>query len=160
MISPRQTAALVMDNIPPLMRVLRTKFRERRTGSMSMAQFRTLAFVDANQGASLSDAAGHIGLSLPSMSKLVEVLVSRDLLKREMHGEDRRRICLSLTEIGKSELSEAYENTQTYFAEKFSELTEGERLKIAESINLLKNLFALDKKMSMNEPDQEESVPA
>ena len=83
-----------------------------------MAQFRTLAFVDANQGASLSDAAGHIGLSLPSMSKLVEVLVSRDLLKREMHGEDRRRICLSLTEIGKSELSEAYENTQNYFARK------------------------------------------
>ena len=51
-----------------------------------MAQFRTLAFVDANQGASLSEVAGHIGLGLPSMSKLVDALVNRELLTRDVHG--------------------------------------------------------------------------
>ena len=160
MSSPRQTATLVMDNIPLLMRLLRTKFREKRTGEMSMVQFRTLAFADANQGASLSEAAAHIGLSLPSMSKLVETLVNRDLLNREMHGGDRRRICLSLTKRGKTELEEAYEHTQTYFTKKFTELTEDERVQIEASMNLMRDLFALETKKDTPGPVMQDLVPA
>ncbi len=143
MTSPRQTAALVVDNIPLLMRLLRTKFREKRAGELSMAQFRTLAFVDTNQGASLSDVANHIGLALPSMSKLVDALVKRNLLTRDMHGTDRRRICLALTAEGKQELDEAYQHTQAFFAEKFAELSAAKRTQIAESINIMKQLFDL-----------------
>ena len=146
MASSSQTAELVMDNIPLLMRLLRTKFREKRVGDMSMAQFRTLAFIDANHGTSLSDAASHIGLGLPSMSKLVDALVNRKLLTRDMHGTDRRRICLALTSKGKSELDDAYQHTQSFFAEKFAELTVDERTQIAESLNTMKKLFALNSK--------------
>ena len=155
MTSPRQTAALVMDNVPLLMRLLRTKFREKRVGDLSMAQFRTLAFVDANQGTSLSDAAGHIGLSLPSMSKLVDALVNHELLTRNTHGEDRRRICLALTAQGKRELDEAYQHTQSFFTEKFAELTADERAQIAGAMDVMKKLFALNQKMSMAEPPEE-----
>jgi len=146
--SPRQTSALVMDNIPLLMRLLRTKFREKRTGDLSLVQFRTLACVDANQGASLSEVAGSIGLGLPSMSKLVEALVNRKLLTRDMHGKDRRRICLTLTAKGKRELDEAYQHTQSFFAEKFAELTDDERTQIVEAMNTMRKLFALDPKGS------------
>ncbi len=155
MTSSRQTAALIMDNIPLLMRLLRAKFREKRVGDLSMAQFRALAFVDANQGASLSDVAGHIGLGMPSMSKLVDALVNRKLLTRDMHGTDRRRICLALTAKGKRELDEAYQHTQSFFADKFSELTDGERTQIAGAMNVMKKLFALDQKMSLPESPEE-----
>ena len=140
-----------MDNIPLLMRLLRTKFREKRIGDLSMAQFRTLGFVESNQGASLSEAAGHIGVSLPSMSKLVDTLVTRDLLTREVHGKDRRRICLVLTGEGKRELDEAYRHTQSFFAEKFSELTDDERDQIAGAIDIMKDLFTLNPKISLLE---------
>lgn len=153
MTSPRQTAALVMDNIPLLMHLLRTKFREKRVAELSMVQFRTLAFVDAHHGASLSDVAGHIGLGLPSMSKLVDALVNRKLLTRELHGEDRRRICLALTSKGKRELDDAHQHTQAFFAEKFSKLTDDERTQIADAMNVMKKLFALEPKMS--EPSEE-----
>ncbi len=143
MTSPRETAALVIDNVPLLMRLLRNKFREKRSGQLSMAQFRTLAFVDANRGASLSEAAGHIGLSLPSMSKLVDSLVNQGLLTRTSHGEDRRRICLGLTPAGKRELHEAYRHAESFFSGKFAELTEAERSRVAESIDTLKRLFVL-----------------
>ena len=151
----RQTAALVIEDIPLLMRLLRTKFLEKRIGDLSMAQFRTLAFVDANQGASLSEVAGHIGLGLPSMSKLVDALVNHQLLTRETYGEDRRRICLALTAQGKRELDEAYQHTQSFFADKFAELTEDERTRIAEAIYLMEQLFALNPKRSMPEPSEE-----
>ena len=140
-----------MDNVPLLMRLLRTKFREKRVGDLTMAQFRTLAFVDANQGASLSVVAGHIGLSLPSMSKLVDALVNSRRLTRKMHGEDRRRICLMLTAKGKRELDEAYQYTQSFFAEKFTELSEDERTQVADAMNIMKKLFELNPKMSMPE---------
>jgi DNA-binding MarR family transcriptional regulator len=159
MTSPRQTAAMVIDNIPLLMRLLRTKFREKRTGDLSIVQFRTLIFVDANQGASLSEAAAHIGLGLPSMSKLVESMVTRELLRRDLHGVDRRRICLSLTDKGKNELDGAYRHTQAYFTEKLAELTEDERMQIIDSLNLMKKVFTLDQKKRIPEPDKEESVP-
>ena len=152
MTSPHETAALVMDYIPLLMRLLRTKFREKRVADLSMAQFRTLAFIDAYHGASLSEVAGHIGLGLPSMSKLVDALVNGGLLTRDVHGRDRRRICLALTAEGKRRLDEAYQHTQSFFAEKFSTLTEDERTRIAGAINTLKDLFALDPRMSLAEP--------
>jgi DNA-binding MarR family transcriptional regulator len=150
---------MVIDNIPLLMRLLRTKFREKRTGDLSIVQFRTLIFVDANHGASLSEAAAHIGLGLPSMSKLVESMVTRELLRRDLHGVDRRRICLSLTDKGKNELDEAYRHTRAYFTEKFAELTEDERMQIIDSLNLMKKVFTLDQKKRIPEPDKEESVP-
>jgi DNA-binding MarR family transcriptional regulator len=155
MTSPRQIAALVMEDLPLLMRLLRRKFREKRIGDLSMAQFRTLAFVDANQGASLSEAAGHIGVSLPSMSKLVDMLVNRQLLTRLTHGSDRRRICLALTASGKHELDEAYQHTQSYFTEKFAQLTNEERTQIAGAMDLMKNLFALDAMTSLSQPPEQ-----
>jgi len=152
MTSPRQTAAVVMDNIPSLMRLLRAKFREKRAGDLSMAQFRTLAFIDAQEGASLSEVAGHIGLGLPSMSKLVETLVNRKLVNREIHGQDRRRMCLSLTVEGKQELEEAYKHTQSFFADKLAELTEAERTQIATALEMMQRLFGLNPKSSLPEP--------
>ncbi len=108
-----------------------------------MAQFRTLAFVDANRGASLSEAAGHIGLSLPAMSRLVDSLVREELLTRSAHGADRRRICLALTPAGKRELDQAYRHAEAYFADKFAELTGAQRTQLAASINMLRQLFTL-----------------
>ncbi len=144
MTSPRETAALVIDNVPQLMRLLRTKLREKRSGQLSMAQFRTLAFVDANRGASLSEAAGYIGLSLPAMSRLVESLVSQKMLSRTAHGADRRRICLGLTPAGKRDLEEAYHHAESYFAGKFAELNGEERARLADSIGTLARLFMLE----------------
>ena len=144
-----------MDNVPLLMRLLRTKFREKRVGDLTMAQFRTLAFVDANQGASLSDVAGHIGLGLPSMSKLVDTLVNHQLLTRDVYGKDRRRICLDLTGEGKRELDKAYQHTQSFFAEKFAELTEDERMQVAGAMDTMKKLFALNPRLSMLEASRE-----
>jgi DNA-binding MarR family transcriptional regulator len=142
------------------MRILRIKFREMRTGSMSMVQFRTLTFVNTNQGASLSETATAIGLSLPSMSKLVDALVNMNLINRDMHGGDRRRICLSLTEKGKSELDEAYQHTQTYFTEKFADLTEDERGQIESAMNVMKKLFLLEPKLNNSEPIKKDIISA
>jgi DNA-binding MarR family transcriptional regulator len=72
-----------------------------------------------------------------------------------MHGGDRRRICLALTAKGKRELDEAYQYTQSFFAEKFTELTDDERTQIAGAMNLMKRLFALHPKAGLPVPAEE-----
>src|SRR5258708_2978862 len=132
-----------MDVVPFLMRLMRTKFRETRAGELTMAQFRTLAFIDSNQGASLSEVAGHIGLGLPSVSKLVNKLVIRELIIRDLHGTDRRRICLKLTARGKRELDAAYQHAHVYFAEKFSQMSLVDRSRVLEALLGMRGLFDL-----------------
>ena len=56
--------------------------------------------LNRNQGASLSEVAEHVGLTLPSVSKMVDGLVTRGLLTRATDPGDRRRLTLSLTPAG------------------------------------------------------------
>ena len=88
----------VLDVVPLVMRAIRAELRRHRTADLSLAQFRTLAYLNSHAEVSLSEVAEHIGLSLPTMSKLVDGLLGRGLLTREEDPADRRRVILCLTE--------------------------------------------------------------
>lgn len=136
-----ETAHQVLDTVPVVMRTIRAEFRGQRSVDLSVPQFRTLAFIKNNDGASLSSLANHIGLTLPSISKLVDGMVSRGLVDRDEHREDRRRISLRLTPQGKSELEAAHSHTQAFLADKMSSLTKEELAIIVHSMQILKDLF-------------------
>src|SRR5512136_590260 len=95
--SPDVCAQEILDVVPVVMRTIRAELRRHRTADLSVPQFRTLAFIDRQADASLSDVAEHIGLTLPSMSKIVESLVVRKFVTRQRHPPDGRRITLALT---------------------------------------------------------------
>ncbi len=141
--SADDVANQIMNVIPAVMRLIRSKFREQRAAELSVAQFRTLAFIDIHDGISLSDVAGHIGLTLPSMSKMVDGLVNRKLVSREMHSSDRRRICLALTDAGKKELKSSYNHTHEYLAQSVATLSESERDAVLQALSLLQGLFVV-----------------
>jgi len=105
-------------------------------------QFRTLIFLNRHEGTSLSEVAEHIGLTLPSMSKMVDGLVIRGLTTRETHREDRRRMTLTLTRRGRTTLSSAYETTEAYLGQLFATLSSTERATIIQGMQLLRQLFA------------------
>lgn len=138
------TAQQVLDTIPLVMRTIRSEFRSQRSTDLSVPQFRTLAYIKNNDGASLSDLATHLGLTLPSMSKLIDGLVSRGFIARNEHRGDRRKIYLQLTAAGKSELEVAYDHTQTFLVNKFSGLAKEDLNTILCSMQILSNLFVSD----------------
>ncbi len=139
------TAQQVLEIVPAVMRTIRAEFRTQRSRDLSVAQFRTLAYIKNNDGASLSSLATHIGLTLPSMSKLIDGLVSRGLVTRDLDQEDRRKICLCLTKTGKDELESAYEHTQTFLADKISGLAKEDLDIVSRSMQILKSLFVPDR---------------
>ncbi len=140
----QDTARQVLEIVPAVMRTIRAEFRSQRPMDLSVAQFNTLAYIKKNDGASLSSLAAHIGLTLPSMSKLIDGLVERGLVTRNSDLEDRRKICLCLTDTGKNELEAAYEHTQAFLVKKISGLPKEEAEIVSRSMQILKSLFVID----------------
>jgi MarR family transcriptional regulator for hemolysin len=139
--SPARCAREVLDTVPLIMRTLRAEMRSHRTPDLTVPQFRTLRFINRYPGVSLSDAAEHIGLTLPSMSKIVDGLVTRQLVVRQPHPEDRRRLTLSLTTSGRAMSQAALEATQACLAEALQRLSDAQRAAVIDAMRTLRPLF-------------------
>lgn len=100
MASPEDCAALVMEVVPPIMRAIRGEMRQQGRPELTVPQLRTLLFLSRRKAASLSQVAEHIGIMLPSASRLVDGLVDRGLVRRAPSREDRRRVVLDATARG------------------------------------------------------------
>jgi DNA-binding MarR family transcriptional regulator len=140
----------VLEVVPLIMRAIRAEMRRHRGFDLSVPQFRAMAFLKHYEGASLSDAAEFVGLTLPSMSKLVDGLVTRQLVKREISPSDRRYVTLALTELGQATLQSAYEATQAYLAQRLAGLSTQERTTVEQAMHVLRPLFIQANRRSMN----------
>ena len=134
----------IIDVVPLVMRVIRSKLREHGAVEMSVPHFRTLLFVYNNNGASLSDVAEHIGLSLPAMSTLADGLVSHGLMVRQENQDDRRRMTLSLTNLGRTKLDSAYKATRVHLAKRLRRLPSSDRTTIITALRLLRSTLSTE----------------
>jgi DNA-binding MarR family transcriptional regulator len=132
----------VLEVVPIVFRVIRTELRKYGAKEMSVPQFRTLAFVYRKESASLSEVADHIGLTLPTMSTLVDGLVDRGLINRREDREDRRRITLTLTEPGRARFESARGATMVNLEQRLRHLSASDRATIAASMRMLREAFA------------------
>ncbi len=139
--SAAQCARQVLEAVPLVMRAIRREMRRQRKPGLSVPQFRILVMVNRNQGASLSEVAEHVGLTLPSVSKMVDGLVVRDLLTRATDPGDRRRLTLSLTPAGQTSMQTAYAATQAYLAGRLATLAASEREALMQAMAALVDIF-------------------
>jgi DNA-binding MarR family transcriptional regulator len=116
--------------------------RAARQHDLSVPQFRTLAFLSRHPGSSLSAAAEFIGLTLPTMSVLIEGLVQRGLVDRVPDRIDRRRVLLSLTAAGELQHTNALEGAATWLVEVLKPLDAIEREGVVQALQVLRPLFA------------------
>jgi len=125
-----------------VVRVIRGELRKYGAKEMSVPQFRTLGFVYRNEGASLSEVADHIGLTLPTMSMLVDGLVVRGLIDRREDPQDRRRITLALTNTGRTRHESARSATTANLEQKLRQISVSDRATITAAMRLLRDLFS------------------
>ncbi len=137
-----QAAHELLEVVPAVMKELRTEMRSRRTPDLTVPQFRTLAFVDHNKGTSLSAVANHMGLTLPSTSRLVDVLISRGMLTREDNPADRRRVKLDVTAHGLGILETSRRGTLTYLTGKIASLSAEDKEVIVKAMKAMRSVFA------------------
>ncbi len=141
--APRDECAReILEVVPLAMRRLRTELRKHSGSSLSVPQFRTLGFINRHRGASISEVADHIGLTLPSMSTLVDGLVTRGYVMRRVHEVDRRRMTLTLTERGDGVLRSAREGTLAYLTERLKPIPEAQRVTVVKAMDILRRVFS------------------
>ncbi|HAX70224.1 MAG: hypothetical protein KPEEDBHJ_00094 [Anaerolineales bacterium] len=141
----RGTAERIIDVVPLVMRSIRAKLHELRAADINVHQFRAMLYINRNHGTSLSDVAAHVGVSLPTMSVLIDKLVDRKLVSRDARGgeEDRRKMCLFLTLQGQEELNVAYDFAQKFLMVKMSRLSKEELKTISQAMQILQDLFVI-----------------
>ncbi len=131
----------LMDTAPKIMQSIRIEMRRGRGADLSIPQFRTLRFIQRSPNSSLSDLANHLGLTLPSVSKLVDGLVKQELVSRQESAADRRYITLMLTQNGESIVDSARASAQANLAEILSCLSHDELKTIHQAMEMLFPLF-------------------
>ncbi|MGD6932760.1 MAG: MarR family winged helix-turn-helix transcriptional regulator [Candidatus Bathyarchaeia archaeon] len=144
-VTTQQCAHEILEVVPLIMRDIRTQMRSRRTNDLTVPQFRTLTYIDHNPEASLSNVSTHLGIALPSTSKLVDELVKKELITRQDHPEDRRRVQLTLTNKGLSILDASRQGALEVLSEKIAFLSVEERETIALAMQTLRLVFTANK---------------
>jgi|APFre7841882654_1041346.scaffolds.fasta_scaffold83462_2 DNA-binding MarR family transcriptional regulator len=147
--SSNECAALLMEVVPPLMGHIRKEMRSHRMPGISVPQLRTLIFLYRNEGTYLSSVAEHVGLGLPSMSKIVDTLVERKLVIRKSHSGDRRRISLKLSAQGIEVLKQTRSKAEADLTEALKSLTPSQQAGIVEALKTLSAIFVTDKSPSI-----------
>ena len=136
-----EAARELLEVVPVIIKDIRSEMRSRRSPDLTVPQFRTLAFVDRNKGASLSAVANHMGLTLPSTSRLVDVLIARGMLTREDNPADRRRVKLGVTNHGLTILETSRRGTLTYLADKLASISAEDREIIVKAMKAMRSVF-------------------
>lgn len=142
----------LLDVMPLVMQDLRQTMRSQSAPDLRVPELRSLAFLRHNPGSNLTDLAEYIGVSLPSMSKLVDTLTYRGFIERNPDAADRRRVRLDLTEAGLAILSTAREAVKASFATRLAQLGPEEVATVTAGMRLLRRLFSLT-------PDPGQQIP-
>jgi DNA-binding MarR family transcriptional regulator len=92
-------ATQLLEVVPALMREIRGEMRRSAPSALSVPSFRALIFAHTRPGASITELAEHLGVTLPTASVAVDKLAARGLLLTARSAGQRRR-CLHLSVEG------------------------------------------------------------
>lgn len=132
----------ILETIPLVMRNLRKEVGNHRHPSLKIEEFRVMMFVGKNKGRDLSSAADHVGLSLPSVSKIVDSLIKKEFITRTESQIDRRHLTLDLTSKGQKNLKEATQSAEKFITRKVSRLAASEQKEIRHALTSLRSAFS------------------
>jgi DNA-binding MarR family transcriptional regulator len=136
-------ACELLDVVPVIMRTIRAEMRSHRSNELTVPLFRALMFLERHPGVSLQDLAGHLGLTSPTVCKIVDGLVSNRLVSRQPSSNDRRKITLTLTSDGREILEKARNSTQARLVELLASLSAEQYETVYQALKLLHPLFML-----------------
>jgi DNA-binding MarR family transcriptional regulator len=139
--SPDECARELLAAIPAVMRFIRNQMRRHRQSELTVPQFRTLVFLSHHPETTLSALAEYLGLSRPAASRMVDLLVKRGLMNRQIPPADRRQVALSLTRRGKEAFLAAHGATRVAMAGNLEKLSAPDLNRVREAMQILNRAF-------------------
>ena len=126
-----------------VMLVMRTVAADmrRQPGAVAPAQMGLLMKVSMAP-CTMSSLARHQAVSLPTISKTVDMLVRRGWLERSVDAQDRRQTMVQLTPDGRRVLAGIRKRTEQHVRRSLAPLTAAERQQVVAAMTILAGVLA------------------
>jgi len=134
------TAREVLHAAMLLMRSVSAHLRQTSTRPLAPAQLGTLLKIGAGP-CTLSELARHQAVSLPTVSRSVDMLVRRGWVERTVDETDRRQTLLGLTDQGRQVLADVRARAEQHIESKLSSMSAAERAQLSTAAQLLTGLM-------------------
>jgi MarR family transcriptional regulator, lower aerobic nicotinate degradation pathway regulator len=140
--SPAQTAA--RDLLHVVMLVMRSLAADMRRSRLQLApaQMGTLMKI-ATGPCTMSDLARHQAVSLPTVSRSVDMLVRRRWVERWIDKSDRRQTLVGLTARGRRVLADIKQRTERHVTQALAPLTPSERAGLIAALKPLNRVLTV-----------------
>jgi long-chain acyl-CoA synthetase len=132
-VSTNETTVAPVRVIARLARIFESRLGEE---SMTLPQFRVLAFLSEGEGAA-SALADWLSVSRPSVTTLVDGLVEKGWVVRATCADDRRRVLHHLTDAGRARVETAGDHLGEALDDLLGHLDDEERTRAVEGLELL-----------------------
>jgi DNA-binding MarR family transcriptional regulator len=133
---------LAHDLLHVTMQMMRSIAREMRRSPHAMAPAQVAALMRLKQApAAMSDIARHLGVSMPTVSRSIDVLVDRGWVERTNDPSDRRQTLARLTAEGRRVTAAMRRQSERHLAALLAPLTPQQRAQVMASLDLLKDVL-------------------
>jgi len=136
---PEETARALLDVVMLVMRTVAADMR-KSPRPLAPAQMGTLMRIAVGP-CTMSELARSQAVSLPTMSKSIDMLVRRGWVERWIDKQDRRQTMARLTSSGKRMLTHIKERTERQVTGTLSPLTAVERTQLQSALNVLRRVL-------------------
>lgn len=133
-------AVELIDIIPQIMTMLRNEYRKHRGTELTITHFRLLANIYAS-GKTNKELAEIIGLSAAAMSRCVQSLEKKGLLKKSPNKNDRREYEIILSAKGQKLFESIRSKVTISIANRINELTDSEKQSLKINLSILKKFM-------------------
>lgn len=124
-----------------LMRGVAAELRRTATKPLAPGQMSTLMKI-ADGPCTLSRLARHQAVSLPTVSRSVDMLVRRGLVERWIDKTDRRQTLVRLTQDGRDALADVRRRAEVYIQRNLEALEPDARQQMVAASQLLTTMFS------------------
>ncbi|MFH1824364.1 MAG: MarR family transcriptional regulator [Candidatus Firestonebacteria bacterium] len=125
---------------------------EQLCAELSLSQMKTLSvFICEDKPLKMSDVAKKLNVTLPTVTQIVDKLVSLELLERVRNEEDRRLVIVSITEKGKRLVRMSQERRIESFKWWLEKLSLKEQMELVATLEKLNEILERIKKIEREE---------
>jgi MarR family transcriptional regulator, organic hydroperoxide resistance regulator len=127
----------IMNLLFATVKIIKENFSKQKVDGISLAQIKTLGFIEKKKNPTMKEVADELGITPPSATVLVDSFVLHGLVKRVYNTDDRRTIKLALTIKGKNYLNEHFKNMAQKMENLLSHLNKNQINNFKEILNIL-----------------------
>ena len=114
---------------------------------ITLSQCCAIESLDRKKQLTMNELSRHQGVTLSTMTRVVDVLVRDGVVKRIASPEDRRKVCIELTETGEDLAGQLKQCTEDYTGKILDQIPKNKRNQVIESMELLiKGIESIDDK--------------